>query len=92
MRITICGSISFMDKMEELVSTLKIQGFNEIYRPIGVGGKQHVLGWLIIFLPRHIQGSLVKLSDEELQNYKIIFYDESAPTKRTFKNEIGKAL
>lgn len=40
MKITICGSISFMDNMEELAAILESQGFNEIYRPIGVGGHE----------------------------------------------------
>lgn len=39
---------------------------------LGVCGSQHVLGWLIIFPPRHIQGSLVQLSDEELLKFKQI--------------------
>jgi hypothetical protein len=40
MTITICGSISFMDRMEGLATPLTKQGFKEIFRPIGVGGHE----------------------------------------------------
>lgn len=33
----------------------------------------------------------LKLNDKDLENYEIYFYKEKA-IKRTFKNEIGKAL
>lgn len=39
---------------------------------IGVAGDQHVLGWLIIFPPKHIQGSLFHLEDEDLLKLKQI--------------------
>lgn len=37
---------------------------------IGVSGSQHVLGWLIIFPPEKIEGSLADLSDEEILAFK----------------------
>jgi diadenosine tetraphosphate (Ap4A) HIT family hydrolase len=37
---------------------------------LSVCSDQHLLGWLIIFPPRKIQGSLVKLTDEELSEFK----------------------
>lgn len=40
MKITICGSITFYDEMENLEKKLKKLGFKEVLRPIGVGGKE----------------------------------------------------
>lgn len=40
MKITICGSITFMEEMEKLENELKEYGFTEVFRPIGVGGHE----------------------------------------------------
>lgn len=40
MKITICGSITFYDEMAKLEHKLKKLGFDEVLRPIGVGGKE----------------------------------------------------
>lgn len=40
MKITICGSIAFMDEMEDLEKKLREIGFTEVLRPIGVGGHE----------------------------------------------------
>lgn len=40
MKITICGSITFYDEMANLEDELKVIGFSEVLRPIGVGGKE----------------------------------------------------
>jgi hypothetical protein len=40
MKITICGSITFMDQMETLEQSLRKMGFSEVFRPIGVGGHE----------------------------------------------------
>lgn len=37
---------------------------------LGVSGSQHVLGWMIIFPPEKIEGSLADLSDEEIVEFK----------------------
>lgn len=39
---------------------------------LSVCGDQHVLGWLIIFPPRKVEGALTQLTDQELLEFKKI--------------------
>lgn len=43
MKITLCGSIVFMDKFNELEVQLKELGFEEVFKPIGFGGNEKEL-------------------------------------------------
>lgn len=51
-------------------SKLHIAKFNDW--TLGVGGNQHVLGWLIIFPPDSMENSIVHLSDKEMLEFKKI--------------------
>jgi hypothetical protein len=49
MKITICGSITFMDEMERLEKKLIKMGFSEVFMPIGLGDaeKKQINKWTV---------------------------------------------
>lgn len=60
--------MSKIDKSEwSKLHIAKINGWT-----LSVCGDQHVLGWLIIFPPRKVEGSITKLTDTELLEFKRI--------------------
>jgi|SRR5690606_109434 len=64
---------------------LHIAKFNDW--TLSVCGDQHVLGWLIIFPPRKVEGAITRLTDEELLDFKKIGIIAEELLKEAFNAE-----